>query len=295
MTAVPDTETQTVQWFPGHMAKTRRQIKESLPLVDAVTELRDARIPVSSTNPELNGLIENKPKIVLLNKADLADPAATAAWLRHYKSQGVPALAVDCRSGRGLQLYRETVNEVLAEKLRMNAEKGMAGKALRVMVVGIPNTGKSSFINRMAGKSAAKTEDRAGVTRHNKWYVIGDGLELLDTPGVLWPKFEDPAVGVKLAFTGGVKDEILDLESLAMKLLETLAAHYADRLAARYKLTGDFAALPPYELLELIARKRGMLVSGGEANTERAAVMLFDELRGGKLGPISFEHPEDFQ
>ena len=293
MIAVPDTDVQTVQWFPGHMAKTRRQIKECLPLVDAVTELRDARVPVSSTNPELNELIENKPKIVLLNKADLADPAATAAWLRYYKEKGVPALAVDCRSGRGLQLYRKTVNEVLAEKIRSNAEKGMAGKALRIMVAGIPNTGKSSFINRMAGKGTAKTEDRAGVTRHNKWYVIGDGLELLDTPGVLWPKFEDPAVGVKLAFTGGIKDDILDLESLAMKLLEILAAHYADRLAARYKLTGDFAALPPYGLLELIARKRGMLVSGGEANTERAAVMLFDELRGGKLGPISFEHPED--
>ena len=293
MIAVPDTDVQTVQWFPGHMAKTRRQIKECLPLVDAVTELRDARVPVSSTNPELNELIENKPKIVLLNKADLADPAATAAWLRYYKEKGVPALAVDCRSGRGLQLYRKTVGEVLAEKIRSNAEKGMAGKALRIMVAGIPNTGKSSFINRMAGKGTAKTEDRAGVTRHNKWYVIGDGLELLDTPGVLWPKFEDPAVGVKLAFTGGIKDDILDLESLAMKLLEILAAHYADRLAARYKLTGDFAALPPYGLLELIARKRGMLVSGGEANTERAAVMLFDELRGGKLGPISFEHPED--
>ena len=291
--AVPDADFQTVQWFPGHMAKTRRQIKESLPLVDAVTELRDARVPVSSTNPELNGLIENKPKIVLLNKADLADPAATAAWLRFYKEKGVPALAVDCRSGKGLQLFRKTVNEVLAEKIRSNAEKGMAGKALRLMVVGVPNTGKSSFINRMAGKGTAKTEDRAGVTRHNKWYVIGDGLELLDTPGVLWPKFEDPAVGVKLAFTGGVKDDILDLESLAMKLLETLSAHYADQLAERYKLTGDFAALSPYELLELIARKRGMLVSGGEANTERAAVMLFDELRGGKLGPITFEHPED--
>lgn len=290
---MPDAQKQTVQWFPGHMAKTRRQIKESLPLVDAVTELRDARVPLSSTNPELNGLIEKKPKIVLLNKADLADPAITAAWVRFYASEGIPALAVDCRSGRGLQLYRKTVNEVLKEKIERNAAKGMAGKALRVMVVGIPNTGKSSFINRMAGKGTARVEDRAGVTRHNKWYVIGDGLELLDTPGVLWPKFEDPEVGIKLAFTGGVKDQVLDIESLAMRLLEVLAALYPDRLAERYKLKEGFADLPSYELLELVARRRGMLVSGGEADTERAAVMLFDELRGGKLGKISFEKPPE--
>lgn len=288
---MPDSQKQTVQWFPGHMAKTRRQIKESLPLVDAVTELRDARVPFSSTNPELNDLIEKKPKIVLLNKADLADPAITAAWVRFYASSGIPALAVDCRSGKGLQSYRKTVNEVLKEKIERNAAKGMAGKALRLMVVGIPNTGKSSFINRMAGKGTARVEDRAGVTRHNKWYVIGDGLELLDTPGVLWPKFEDPEVGLKLAFTGGVKDQVLDIETLAMKLLEVLAEMYPDRLAARYKLPAGFAALPPYELLEAVARKRGMLVSGGEADTERAAVMLFDELRGGKLGKISFEKP----
>ena len=279
-----------IQWFPGHMAKTRRQIKESLPLVDAVTELRDARIPLSSTNPELNSLIENKPKIILLNKADLADGSTTARWVSFYQRQGIPTLAVDCKSGRGLNAYRDAVRTLLAEKIRANEEKGMAGKALRIMVVGIPNTGKSSFINRMAGKSTAQVEDRAGVTRHNKWYALGNGLELLDTPGVLWPKFEDPEVGFRLALTGGIKDAVLDAETLAAKLLEILAADYADRLAERYKLTA-FAEMDGYELLEAVGRKRGMLISGGEVDTERAAVMLLDELRGGKLGKISFEQP----
>ena len=279
-----------VQWFPGHMAKTRRQIKESLPLVDAVTELRDARIPRSSTNPELNDLIGRKPKIILLNKSDLADGNTTARWVSFYQSEGIPTLAVDCRSGKGLREFRAAVNDLLADRIRANAEKGMAGKPLRLMVVGIPNTGKSSFINRMAQKGTAKVEDRAGVTRHNKWYVIGQGLELLDTPGVLWPKFEDPEVGYRLAFTGGIRDEILDTETLAAKLLEILAADYPDRLAERYKLT-ETAGLQGWELLEAVGRKRGMLISGGEVNTERAAVMLLDELRGGKLGRISFEKP----
>ena len=284
--------TENVQWFPGHMAKTRRQIKECLPLVDAVAELRDARIPISSTNPELNELTENKTKIILLNKSDLADEKTTSEWLSFYRSQNIPALAVDCRSGRGLNDFRPLINRVLAGKIKSNAEKGMAGKPLRIMVVGIPNTGKSSFINRMAGNGKAKTEDRAGVTRHNKWYVIGNGLELLDTPGVLWPKFDDPDVGLKLAFTGGIKDEILDTETLSMRLLQILARDYPERLTERYKVNG-FAGIESYELLELIGRKRGMLISGGEVDTERAAVMLFDELRGGKLGRISFEKVDD--
>ena len=288
---MPENISANINWFPGHMAKTRRQIKESLRLVDAVIELRDARIPLSSTNPELNELIENKPKIILLNKADLADEAATAQWLSYYKAQGAPAVAADAKSGKGLSQLRKTVNDVLAEKIRQNAEKGMAGKALRLMVVGIPNTGKSSFINRMGRSSKAKVEDRAGVTRHNKWYVIDGGLELLDTPGVLWPKFEDPEVGYRLAFTGGIKDDILDLEELAVKLLEILSRDYPARLTERYKVT-DFAELPPYALLELIGRKRGMLISGGEVDTLRAAQMLLDELRGGKLGKITFERPE---
>jgi ribosome biogenesis GTPase A len=280
-----------INWFPGHMAKTRRQIKESLKLVDAVIELRDARIPASSTNPELNELIENKPKIILLNKADLADEAATAAWLAHYKAHGIPAVSADAKSGKGLGQLRRTVNEVLADTIRKNAERGMAGKALRLMVVGIPNTGKSSFINRMARSAKAKVEDRAGVTRHNKWYVIEGGLELLDTPGVLWPKFEDPEVGYRLAFTGGIKDDILDLEELAVKLVEILARDYPARLTERYKVT-DFAEMEPYDLLQYIGRKRGMLISGGEVDTLRASQMLLDELRGGKLGKITFEQPE---
>ena len=280
-----------INWFPGHMAKTRRQIKESLKLVDAVIELRDARIPVSSTNPELNELIEGKPKIILLNKADLADEAATAKWLAYYKAQGIPAVSADAKSGKGLNQLRKTINEVLAATIRKNAERGMAGKALRLMVVGIPNTGKSSFINRMARSAKAKVEDRAGVTRHNKWYVIEGGLELLDTPGVLWPKFEDPEVGYRLAFTGGIKDDILDLEELAVKLVEILARDCPARLTERYKVT-DFAGMEPYDLLQFIGRKRGMLVSGGEVDTLRASQMLLDELRGGKLGKITFEQPE---
>lgn len=279
-----------INWFPGHMARTRRLIKESLTLVDAVTELKDARIPLSSTNPELNELIENKPRIILLNKCDLADEKTTKEWISFYEAQGFCCLAVDCRSGKGLNLYRNAVNRVLKEKIASNAEKGMSGKALRIMVVGIPNTGKSSFINRMAGGGKAKVEDRAGVTRHNKWYVIGNGLELLDTPGVLWPKFDDPDVGFRLAFTGGIKDDILDTEELAVKLLEILARDYPQRLTERYKVV-DFAGMPPYELLEYIGRKRGMLISGGEVDTLRAATMLFDELRAGKLGKISFERP----
>ena len=289
---MPDIQKDTVQWFPGHMAKTRRKIKECLPLVDGITELRDARIPLSSTNPELNELIENKPKIILLNKADLADEATTNRWIAYYKSLGTVAIAVDCRSGRGLSAYRGAVNEVLREKIKSNQEKGMTGKALRLMVVGIPNTGKSSFINRMAGNGKAKVEDRAGVTRHNQWYVLGGGIELLDTPGVLWPKFEDPEVGYKLAFTGGIKDQILDVEELSVRLLDILKRDYPDRLSQRYKVA-DFVDLPGWELLQAIGRKRGMLVSGGEVDTLRAATMLFDELRGGKLGRISFETPED--
>ena len=273
-------ENVTVQWFPGHMAKTRRIIKENLKLVDGVCEIVDARVPESSRNPELDKLIERKPRIVLLNKADLADENATARKIRELKQKGVVALAVDCRSGRGLDKFPAAVKEALSEKIKQNEERGMQGKALRVMVVGIPNTGKSSFINRMAGKYRAKVADRPGVTTTSQWFAIGSGIELLDTPGVLWPKFEDPEVGFKLAFTGSVKDEILDTEEIAVRLLKVIAE--------RYKIS-DFEDLEPYELLELIARKRGMLISKGEADTLRASVMLLDEYRGGKLGRITLE------
>lgn len=287
-----DFQKQTVQWFPGHMAKTRRQIKESLPLVDAVTELLDARVPLSSRNPELNELIANKPHIILLNKCDMADEAASRRWKAWFDGRGTPALAVDCRSGRGLNAYGETVRTLLQDKIQLNIEKGMPGRALRMMVVGIPNTGKSSFINRMAGRSRAKVADRPGVTRQNQWFAIGGGIELLDTPGVLWPKFDDPEVGNRLAFIGSVKDEVVDVETLAVRLLAVLSAQYRDRLCDRYKLDEvAVAECGPYELLELIGRKRGMLVRGGEIDTERASAMLLDEYRAGRLGRITLEFP----
>ncbi len=287
-----DFQKQTVQWFPGHMAKTRRQIKESLPLVDAVTELLDARVPLSSRNPELNELIANKPHIVLLNKCDMADEAASRRWKAWFDGRGTPALAVDCRSGRGLNAYGETVRKLLQDKIQSNIEKGMPGRALRMMAVGIPNTGKSSFINRMAGRSRAKVADKPGVTRQNQWFAIGGGIELLDTPGVLWPKFDDPEVGNRLAFIGSVKDEVVDVETLAVRLLAVLGAQYRDRLCDRYKLNEAVVAeCGPYELLELIGRKRGMLVRGGEIDTERASAMLLDEYRAGRLGRITLEFP----
>ncbi|MGN0570185.1 MAG: ribosome biogenesis GTPase YlqF [Candidatus Fimenecus sp.] len=289
---MPDSQKQVVQWFPGHMAKTRRLIKESLPLVDGVTELLDARIPYSSSNPELGELINNKPRIVLLNKCDLADKDTTRQWVEHYKKTGVTAIPVDCRSGKGLNNYISAVREVLKDKIKQNEERGMPGKALRIMVVGIPNTGKSSFINRMAGSAKAKVADKAGVTRQNQWFAIGNGIELLDTPGVLWPKFDDPKVGDRLAFIGSVKDEILDSETLAVRLLEVMKKDYPDRLTERYKIT-DFTDKEPWEVLEMIGKKRGMMIKGGEIDTERASVMLLDEYRGGRLGTISLEKPEN--
>ncbi len=285
-----DTQKQIVQWFPGHMAKTRRLIKESLPLVDAVTELLDARVPMSSRNPELDEMTGKKPRIVLLNKCDVADERATKLWLDYFNSNGAAAIAVDCRSGKGLNNYRPLVRKVLADKIRSNEEKGMAGKPLRMMVVGIPNTGKSSFINRMAGSNRAKVADKPGVTRSNQWFAIGNGIELLDTPGVLWPKFDDPAVGDKLSFIGSVKDEVVDAETMAVRLIEVLAKDYRELLLERYKL-GSIDGLETYEILELIGRKRGMLISRGEIDTQRAAVTLLDEYRAGKLGKITLERP----
>lgn len=277
-----------VQWFPGHMARTRRQIKESLPLVDAVVEIVDARVPVSSRNPELPELIGQKPLMVILNKCDLADENATRRMISELGKQGVTAIAVDCRSGKGLNAFAPTVRRVLSDKIEANAQKGMAGKPLRLMVVGIPNTGKSSFINRMAGKNKAKVADKPGVTRQNQWFSIGSGIELLDTPGVLWPKFDDPDVGLRLAFIGSVKDTILDIELIAARFLTIMNENYPERIKERYKL--EFSPeSEEFERLEKLARKRGMLISGGEPDTERAAVMLLDEYRAGKLGRITLD------
>ncbi len=283
-----DFQRQNVQWFPGHMAKTRRLIKESLPLVDAVAEVLDARIPESSRNPEIFKLIGDKPIIVLLNKCDLADEKATRRWIETFARQGAHALPVDCRTGKGLNNFRPLVCELLKDKIASNTEKGMAGRSIRVMVVGIPNTGKSSFINRMAGKNKAKVADKPGVTRQNQWFDIGSGIQLLDTPGVLWPKFEDPKAGDKLAFTGSVKDQIMDIEIIAQRLLGVLKVSYADRLSKRYGLE-NLENIENHELLEMLAKKRGMLIGGGGADTERAAVMLLDEFRGGMLGRITLE------
>ena len=288
-----DSIKQNVQWFPGHMAKTRRLIKECLPSVDAVTEILDARMPISSSNPELNELIGNKPLIVLLNKCDVADENATRRWLNYFNEKGIYALAVDCKSGNGLNKYAPLLREVLKDKIASNEAKGMIGKPLRIMVGGITNTGKSSFINRMAGRNRAKVADKAGVTRHNQWFVIENGIELLDTPGVLWPKFDDPKIGDRLAFIGSVKDEVFDSETLAVRLLEVLSRDYPDRLSERYKID-DFSELEAYEILELIGRKRGMMMRGGEIDTLRASIMLLDEYRAGKLGRITLDTIGEF-
>lgn len=286
-------EIQSIQWFPGHMTKTKRKIQESLKLIDAVAEIIDARIPVSSRNPDLDQLVASKPRVILLNKCDMADPKETARWIDYYKKHGIAAIAVDCKSGKGLNQFMPLLKQVLSDRIAQWESKGMVGRSIRVMIVGIPNVGKSSFINKLAKGGKAKVEDRPGVTRGNQWYTIGKGFDLLDTPGVLWPKFDDPAVGEKLAFTGAVKDQIMDTEQLAGRLLELLYnSQYAGALQARFKLSGELAGIPGHELLELVGRKRGMLVSGGEIDTERASVMVLDEFRGGKLGSITLETVE---
>lgn len=280
-------DAQNIQWFPGHMTRTRRQIEVQLKIIDAVVEIVDARIPVSSRNPDLAGIISDKPLLKLLNKCDMADPNATAEWIRYYAQQNIPAIAVDCRSGKGLNRFKDEVKTLLGDKLKSYAEKGMAGKPLRVMIVGIPNVGKSSFINRIAGNSRAKVENRPGVTRGNQWFTIDRQLELLDTPGVLWPKFDDKTVGEHLAFTGAVTDRVVDTELLAMRLLEILGRDYTELLTKRYGEL-DFT-LDSYELLCLIGKKRGMMIRGGETDTERAANMLLEEFRNGKIGCITLE------
>jgi ribosome biogenesis GTPase A len=286
-------EMQTIQWFPGHMTKTKRQIQASLKLVDAVAEILDARIPLSSKNPDLQKFIQNKPKVVLLNKCDMANQNATSRWIDYYASQGVTAIAVDCKSGKGLNKFAPAVNNVLAERRERLKAKGMVNPMLRIMIVGIPNVGKSSFINRVAKQNRAKVEDRPGVTRGNQWYSIAKNIEMLDTPGVLWPKFDDKIVGERLAFTGAVKDQILDTELLAVRLLDFLRSLKPADFIVRFKLDDvDLDAVDSYELLNIIGKKRGMLISGGEINTERAAIMLLDEFRSGKLGRITLEMPE---
>lgn len=285
-------EIPSIQWFPGHMAKTRRQMKECLPLVDIIIELTDARIPASSRNPEIERLAAGKPRVVLLNKCDAADETATRAWCAYYTQRGVAVLPTDCRSGKGLAQFVPLVRGELRDELLRREKRGMAGKPIRMMIVGIPNAGKSSFINRMANAKRAKVEDRPGVTRGRQWVSLDGGLDLLDMPGVLWPKFDDPAVGERLAFTGAIKDDIMDIELLATRLLELLQQDYAAMLCARYGLSEEeIGTAEPYDLLCLVGKKRGMLIAGGEVNTERAAIMLLDEFRSGKIGRITLELP----
>lgn len=282
---------QTIQWFPGHMAKTKRKIAESLHLVDAVIEIVDSRIPVSSRNPELAGIIDKKPHIILLNKCDLADKEVTKKWYEFYKKIGTPAIVTDSKTGLGINNFNSAVFSVLSDKLEKFNEKGMVGKKLRIMVVGIPNVGKSSFINKLCRGTRAKVEDRPGVTRGNQWYTVNERIELLDTPGMLWPKFEDQLIGEHLAFCGSVKDDIIDRELLAMRLAELLANKYPQLLTWRYKID-DFDC-DAYDLLCRIGKARGMVIRGGEVDTERAAVMLLDEFRSGKIGKITIEFPEE--
>ncbi|MBE6581701.1 MAG: ribosome biogenesis GTPase YlqF [Ruminococcaceae bacterium] len=282
-----------IQWFPGHMAKTRRMMKEMLPQVDAVIEILDARIPVSSKNPELHKIVGNKPVLTLFSKSSLADPESISRWKRYYEKEGKSCLFIDSASGAGINEIPDKIRGLLSEKLARYENKGMTGKTLRVMIAGIPNVGKSSLINRLAGGRRAKVEDRPGVTRDKQWITTKYGIELLDTPGVLWPKFEDQTVGENLAVTGAIRDEILDQERMAIILCGRLRKKYPELLSARYKL-GDMSQyenMIDYDLFETIGRKRGFLISGGEVNTERTAVMLLDEFRGGKIGRMTLEEP----
>lgn len=290
------TQTPSIQWFPGHMAKTRRVMKESLGLVDIVVELRDARIPKSSRNPEIEKIVGSKPRLVVFNKADIADPVVTKEWQDYYKSHGVRTLALDCRSGKGVKDLVPAVRDALSDLLAKRKAKGMESRPIRMMIVGVPNVGKSSLINRLAGGKRVKVEDRPGVTRGKQWVRLENGIELLDMPGVLWPKFDDKQVGERLAYTGAIKDDVFDLEWVAMRFLDLLRKRYPNLLEERFKVTPEESEdLEPFDLLELVGRKRGMMMSGGVVNTERAAITVLDEFRSGKIGRISLERPHTAQ
>lgn len=274
------------------MSKTRRMISEHLKLVDVLVEILDARLPLSSRNPEIDKIAGDKLRILVLNKADLADSAATAAWQAYFARQGLTAVPLDSQSGKGFSAFAPAVDRVMKEKIERDRSRGIQRHSVKLMVVGIPNVGKSSFINRLSGRSAAKTGDRPGITTTKQWIRIAGKYELLDTPGILWPKFESPEVAKRIAFTGGIRDEIIDIEELACQLLAYLSERYAAALCARYKLTVDPAQTEPYDLLEEIGRKRGCIVSGGNVDTFRAAALLLDDFRSSKLGAITLELPD---
>ena len=288
---------QVIQWFPGHMAKTRRLITENLKNVDIVIEILDARIPYSSRNPEIKKLIENKPSLIILNKASLADPAANRRWCEYYSNDNTVCITVDCLTGEGLSSIAPAIKTILKDKIERYEAKGMHGRKLFAMVLGIPNVGKSTLINKLSGSKKAKAEDRPGVTKDKQWFSTGVGVDILDMPGILWPKFEDERVGDNLAFTGAIKDDILDLEHLAMKLARKLRDDYPKLICERYKL-GDISAyedLDDYDFLCAIGKKRGFLISGGEVNTERTANMILDEVRGAKIGRITLDKIENIE
>ena len=283
-----------IQWFPGHMAKTKRMMRECLSEVDIIIELLDARIPYSSKNPEINSLINGKPKITVFTKSTLADPDMTAKWVDSYAKRGEKVVVIDSTTGAGIEKLADAVRELMAEKLERYHLKGMDGRKLKAMIVGIPNVGKSSLINRIAGNKKAKVEDRPGVTVDKQWVPTKIGFDLLDMPGVLWPKFEDQIVGENLAMTGAIRDQILDIEEIAMILCSRLMKVAPDKFMARYKLTKEeVEGLDSYDLFELVGRKRGFLISGGEVNHKRCADVLLDEFRGGKIGRVTLEGPTD--
>ena len=283
-----------VQWYPGHMAKTRRMIVEQVKQVDIVVEILDARIPISSRNPDIDAMVGAKPRLIVLNRADQADEQMNRLWADWFRRQGYGVLLTDCKSGAGVAQFVPTIRERLKEQIARWTEKGQVGRPVRAMVVGVPNVGKSTFINQVAGRKSAKAQNKPGVTRGRQWITVSGGLELLDTPGILWPKFEDQSVGLNLAYTGAVKDAIMDLETLASHLMGLLARRYPQAIADRYKITVDPAA-QDWELLEAAGRKRGFLISGGEVDLERMARVLLEEYRSGKLGRFTLEIPEDLE
>lgn len=281
-----------IQWYPGHMTKTRRQMENDVKLVDLVAEVVDARIPISSRNPDIDTMVGERPRLIIFNRVDQADPTMTAQWLAWFKKKGYGVLETDAKSGKGVNQFSAAAKNVLKDKLVAWKSKGQVGRSIRAMVVGVPNVGKSTFINKVARRKSAKASDRPGVTRGKQWVSVDSGLELLDTPGILWPKFEDETIGLHLAFTGAVKDEVTDIEGLACALLELLGNRYPRALKERYKVA-EIDGLQGWELLEQCARKRGMLISGGGVDTERMAKVLLDEFRGCKLGRFTLEAPEE--
>jgi len=289
-----------IQWYPGHMTKTRRQIEADLKHVDIVVELIDARIPISSRNPDIDSICAGKPRLIVLNRADQADTNGNRLWAAYFRSQGHSVMETDAKTGRGINQFSSVIQNVLKDQIAKWREKGQVGRPVRAMIVGVPNVGKSTFINKVAKKKSAIAGDRPGVTRGKQWVNVDRFLDLLDTPGILWPKFEDERIGVNLAFTGAVKDDIMDVETLGCHLMTLMGARYPDALKTAYKMTeipareeGENDVAYGYRLLEAGAQRRGMRISGGELDTERMARVLLDEYRGGKLGRFTLEFPPE--